>query len=161
MEEAKVKIIEMKEMNKRLCEVEYILSKLEKSYQEKIPKEIWQFINENKDKTYVYNYDDNKKLIDNNIHIDTIAILTYINIQYLLNEEQKKLINNKLLNDNSIFENKMREKYNPDNLFKKQKNEVLNYANSDTTKETAIIEYKEKSFLQKIFDKIKNLFRKN
>ena len=89
MEEAKVKIIEMKEMNKRLCEVEYILSKLEKYYQEKIPKEIWQFINENKDKTYVYNYDDNKKLIDNNIHIDTIAILTYINIQYLLNEEQK------------------------------------------------------------------------
>ena len=161
MEETKVKIIEMEEMNKRLCEVEYILNKLEKSYQGKIPKEIWQFINENKDKTYVYNYDDNKKLIDNNIHIDTIAILTYINIQYLLNEEQKKLINNKLLNDNSIFENKMREKYNPDNLFKKQKNEVLNYANSDTTKETAIIEYKEKSFLQKIFDKIKNLFRKN
>ena len=101
------------------------------------------------------------KLIDNNIHIDTIAILTYINIQYLLNEEQKKLINNKLLNDNSIFENKMREKYNPDNLFKKQKNEVLNYANSNTTKETAIIAYKEKSFLQKLFDKIKNLFRKN
>ena len=161
MEETKVKIIEMEEMNKRLCEVEYILNKLEKSYQGKIPKEIWQFINENKDKTYVYNYDDNKKLIDNNIHIDTIAILTYINIQYLLNEEQKKLINNKLLNDNSIFENKMREKYNPDNLFKKQKNEVLNYANSDTTKETAIITYKEKSFLQKLFDKIKNLFRKN
>ena len=151
----------MEEMNKRLCEVEYILNKLEKSYQGKIPKEIWQFINENKDKTYIYNCDDNKKLIDNNIHIDTIAILTYINIQYLLNEEQKKLINNKLLNDNSIFENKMREKYNPDNLFKKQKNEVLNYANSDTTKEKAIIAYKEKSFLQKLFDKIKNLFRKN
>ena len=151
----------MKEMNKRLCEVEYILSKLEKSYQEKIPKEIWQFINENKDKTYIYNCDDNKKLIDNNIHIDTIAILTYINIQYLLNEEQKKLINNKLLNDNSIFENNMREKYNPDNLFKNQKNEVLNYANSDTTKEKAIIAYNEKSFLQKLFDKIKNLFRKN
>lgn len=151
----------MEEMNKRLCEVEYILKKLEKSYQGKIPKEIWQFINENKDKTYIYNCDDNKKLIDNNIHIDTIAILTYINIQYLLNEEQKKLINNKLLNDNSIFENKMREKYNPDNLFKKQKNEVLNYANSNTTKETAIIAYKEKSFLQKLFDKIKNLFRKN
>lgn len=151
----------MEEMNKRLCEVEYILNKLEKSYQGKIPKEIWQFINENKDKTYIYNCGDNKKLIDNNIHIDTIAILTYINIQYLLNEEQKKLINNKLLNDNSIFENNMREKYNPDNLFKKQKNEVLNYANSDTTKEKAIIAYKEKSFLQKLFDKIKNLFRKN
>ena len=40
-------------------------------------------------------------------------------------------------------------------------NEVLNYANSDTTKEKAIIAYNEKSFLQKLFDKIKNLFRKN
>ena len=29
------------------------------------------------------------------------------------------------------------------------------------TKETAIIEYKEKNFLQKIFDKIKHLFKKN
>ena len=158
MEEAKVKIIEMKEMNKRLCEVEYILSKLEKSYQEKIPKEIWQFINENKDKTYVYNYDDNKKLIDNNIHIDTIAILTYINIQYLLNEEQKKLINNKLLNDNSIFENKMREKYNPDNLFKKRTKQEETIEHT-VTNEVAMVKYNE-SLFKKIWNKILSIFKK-
>lgn len=151
----------MVEMNKRLCETEYILNKLEKPYKNKIPKEVWDFINDNKDKNYIYNYDDDKALIDNNIHIDTIAILTYINIKYLLNDEQKILINKELQNDNLIFENKMREKYNPDNIFKKLKLETQNVENNVITEETTIIEYKEKNFIQKIFDKIRKLFKKN
>lgn len=161
MEETKVKLIEMEEMNKRLCEVEYILNKLEKPYKNKIPEEIWDFINDNKDKNYIYNYDDNKKIIDNNIHIDTIAILTYINIKYLLNDEQEKIINKELQNDNLIFENKIRKKYNPDNIFKNVETKKNNIESSTITKETSIIEYKEKTFIQKIFDKIRKVFRKN
>jgi len=151
----------MEEMNKRLCEVEYILNKLEKPYKNKIPEEIWDFINDNKDKNYIYNYDDNKKIIDNNIHIDTIAILTYINIKYLLNDEQEKIINKELQNDNLIFENKIRKKYNPDNIFKNVETKKNNIESSTITKETSIIEYKEKTFIQKIFDKIRKVFRKN
>ena len=74
-------------------------------------------------------------------------------------EEREELIKrdtDKLLE----FEKELREKYDPDNLFKNRKN------NSQTIEEnisevSAIIEYKEKNFIQKLFDKIKHLFRRS
>ena len=64
-------------------------------------------------------------------------------------------------NNEKNYQAELREKYNPDNLFKKQKNYVQNLENNTITEETKIVEYKEKNFLQKIFDKIKHLFKKN
>ena len=75
--------------------------------------------------------------------------------------EEKERINNILKNNEDKYQAELREKYNPDNLFKKQKSEILNLENNTITEETAIIEYKEKNFLKKIFDKIKHLFKKN
>ena len=57
------------------------------------------------------------------------------------------------------YEKELREKYNPDDIFKNKKNNQIKIEETQT-KETAIVEYKEKNFLQKIFDKIKHLFRK-
>ena len=39
----------MEDLNKRLVEVEYILKKLDDKYLNKIPQEIWDYIEENKD----------------------------------------------------------------------------------------------------------------
>lgn len=70
----------------------------------------------------------------------------------ILNEEEKtKLVK---------FEEEKMLKYNPANLFKNRKNVVKNYKNNVLAEKT-IIEYKEKNFLQKIFNKIWNLFKKN
>ena len=51
-------------------------------------------------------------------------------------------------------------KYNPDNLFKNRKQE-LTTESQPFTNDVAMVEYKEKNFLKKIFDKIKHLFKKN
>ena len=63
-----------------------------------------------------------------------------------------------------LFANQMeklkREKYNPDNIFKNKKSYLTSIENNIST-ETAMIEYKEKSLIQKLFDKIKNLFKRN
>lgn len=80
----------MEDISKRLVEVEYILKKLNDEYIRKIPKEIWNYIEENKDKSYKYNYDENKTLVEQKLSIDTISILTYINMEYLLAEQEKK-----------------------------------------------------------------------
>lgn len=80
----------MENLDKRLTEVEYILKKLDKEHINKIPKEIWDYIKENKDESYIFNYDSSKNLVEQNLSINTISILTYINIKYLLNENQKK-----------------------------------------------------------------------
>ena len=74
-------------------------------------------------------------------------------------EERKEYIQKSQLFANQIEELK-REKYNPDNIFKNKKNYSENIEDNIST-ETAIVEYKEKNFIQKLFDKIKNLFRRN
>lgn len=54
----------MEEINKRLVEVDYILKKLDNKYINKIPQEVWDYITENKDKNYVFKYDDDKTLAE-------------------------------------------------------------------------------------------------
>ena len=81
----------MKDLNKRLVEVEYILKKMDNEYIRKIPQKIWDYIEENKDNNYVFSYDENKSLVEQKLNGDTISILTYINTEYLLDEKQKKV----------------------------------------------------------------------
>jgi hypothetical protein len=76
---------------KRLAEVDEVLQHLSEENLSKIPLEIRQLIHENKDKNYVWKYDETKELKDQGLSKDTIAILAYLNSEYLLTEEQKKI----------------------------------------------------------------------
>lgn len=82
----------MKEYSKRLVEVDEILKHMSKKDLEKIPKEVLSIIRDNKDSKYIWNYDKTKSLKNQNINKDTISILSYLNMEYLLNSEQKDLI---------------------------------------------------------------------
>lgn len=150
----------MKDINKRITEVEYILNKLETKYKDKIPNEIWKYLEENKDKDYIYNYDDKKELKENNLHVDTIAILTYLNMEYLLDENEKIYIKKMLDRDNIIAEEEKRKKYNPEDIFKSNQNN-LNTKNTEQHGRLKLVEYNEKKWYQKLFAKILKLFRKN
>jgi len=94
------------ELGKRLVEVEEILTYLVEEEKKKIPKVFWDFIKNNKDKKYKWQIDKNKKLKDQDLHNDTWVILAYINDEYLLNEEEKTLMEqfyelyDKMNNDN-------------------------------------------------------------
>ena len=55
------------------------------------------------------------------------------------------------------YEKLLKEKFNPDNLFKNRTKAV----EDSSVEKLSMIEYKEKNFLQKIFDKIKCLLNKN
>ena len=111
----------MEEISKRLVEVESILKRLETEYLEKIPSEIWDFIRNNKSLDYTYEYDETKELEEQNLHIDTIAILTYINMEYLLDNSQKNEKQKILKNDEAVAEYEKRKLYNSDNMFKDTK----------------------------------------
>ena len=43
----------------------------------------------NKDKEYFWKYDEKKPLKEQDVSRDTIAFLSYLNMEYLLNEKQK------------------------------------------------------------------------
>ena len=83
----------MIDYSKCLVEVEEILKHLEQKSYKKIPIEVLEFIHDNKDKNYIWKYDNSKKLKEQNVCDETIAILSYINIQYLLNDKQKQYMN--------------------------------------------------------------------
>ena len=111
----------MVDFSKRLVEVDEILNYLSATDLTKIPEEIKQIIKENKDKNYIWKYDENKKLKEQNVNKDTIAILSYLNIEYLLDEKQKQLMeqihsfNEKIDNKNNTIAQNF--KYD---LFKKK-----------------------------------------
>lgn len=80
------------EYEKCLVEVEEVLKFLEVSELEKIPKDIMEGISKNKDKNYIWHYDDAKPLLEQELDRGTIAILSYLNMEYLLSNEQKALM---------------------------------------------------------------------
>ena len=146
----------MIEYNKRLVEVSVILKHLNKNEYDKIPKELIDRIEKNKDLEYIWNYNETKDLKNQNVSKDTIAILSYINMQYLLNEDQKKFVQEIFSENQKKIENIKKEKYDTDNLFKNKKVEY-----TEVKEEThALVEYKEKTFIQKVWDKIKSVFKR-
>lgn len=107
----------MNNYKKRFVEVDEILKNLPKQEFDKIPKDIINIIRNNKDSQYIWKYDRSQELTAQKLHIDTVAILSYINIEFLLNENQRKLMK-KIHNYNEIQEEKKRKiLYNPNKLF--------------------------------------------
>lgn len=143
--------------NKRLVEVDEILKHLPKNDYEKIPKEIKDVIRENKDKEYQWKYDEKKKLKEQNVNDDTIAILSYINMEYLLNKEQKAFVEklHQINDQNHIKKEVFTEtKYDNKELFTKKNNDK-----KEQSKQILVLEHKENIFkrlLNKILNKIKN-----
>lgn len=146
----------MIEYNKRLVEVSVILKHLNKSDYDKIPKEVIDRIERNKDIEYVWYYDETKDLKDQKVSKDTIAILSYINMKYLLNEEQRKFVEEVFKENQKKIENIKREKYNPDNIFKNTKEPIY----KEEKHINSIIVVKEEKWYKKIFKLIKNLFKR-
>ena len=79
----------MIDFSKRFVEVDEILKYLSEADYKKIPTDVIKYIKSNKDKTYTWKYDTSKKLKNQNVSDDTIATLSYLNMEYLLNPEQK------------------------------------------------------------------------
>lgn len=109
----------MIDYKKRFVEVDEIIKYLPKKEFSKIPNELIDLIRKNKDSKYIWKYDSNKKLEEQNIHKDTIAILSYINTEFILEGNQKILMKN-LHDYNEMKSEKLkREKFNPKTIFKK------------------------------------------
>lgn len=144
----------MIEYKKRLTEVEVILNHLSKQDFNKIPKELINAIVENKDNEYVWNYDENKTLKEQILSKDTIAIISYINMKYLLNEKQKDFIK-KIHDENERkCQEELKRKYNSDDIFRNKANKNI------TQKNLELVTYKEPKWYQKIFNRILRLIRK-
>lgn len=94
--------------------------------------------------------DINKKLSEQEISETGKALITLIYYSYLATEEEKQQLQESWNKNDSIYAEYIKQKYDPNNIFKKQEN-VKN-----DNKE--IIEYK-KNFITRILEKLRNKFK--
>ena len=137
------------------AEIDEILNLLEDNYRERVPKKVRDFFKEEKMKDYHPEIDIEKPLIEQNLKRETMVLLAIFNLNYWCeNEEEKQRFLNEL-DKNEEEKKELEEKYNPDNLFKKEKQiKILKEEN------TSLIEYKKTNMLKRVFEKIMNFFKR-
>lgn len=137
------------------AEVDAILELLEDEYVNRIPEQVREFFKKEKNKEYILNIRSDIGLDGQKIKAETISLLTLLQINYLCDsEEERKEILKELQENDRLKEEESREKYNPDNIFKNRNNKLEKEEN------VAMVEYKEPSFIRRILDRIKILFKR-
>ena len=140
------------------AEVCEILSFMEQKYVDKIPKKLLNLFYEERNKDYKINISPNIPLTEQNLQRKTLALLAMLNLHYWCESETEKQELLKLYADNDKKkEEELKEKYNPDNLFKKKETDK----SVENEENTALIEYKKENFFKKVLNKIMSLFRKS
>ena len=146
------------ELLKAYSEVDKILTYMEEKYVEKIPKKLRELFKNEKLKEYEPVIDPKIPLDEQNLQRKTYSILAMLNLNYWVESEEEKQELIKIYAENDKKrEEELREKYNPDNIFKKQENREKF---EETQESKSLIEYKEESFIKKIVHKIMRFFRK-
>ncbi len=146
-----------KELLKAFAEIDVILSLMESKYVEKIPQKLRDLFHTEKILDYEPIIDKNIPLDKQNLERKTFVILAILNLNYWCEseEEKQKLIATYAENDR-IKEEELREKYNPDNIFKKKIDTEEQDNNS-----VALVEYRKENFFKKIIRKVMSLFKRN
>ncbi len=139
---------------KALVEVDAVLSCLDYNEYKKIPANIIDAIENNKDEEYTYDYDEELEYEDWSLMPETKAILYNIFKKYLATEEQRKYLQQKERLENYKIESEKIKKYNSENLFKKEK-EVKKVEQEENNE---LIVKRDSSF-KRILEKLKSIFR--
>lgn len=127
-----------------------ILNLIGKEYIDKLPSELYQMIDINRDKSYLPSYELTVNINEQNISKQALAMITLFNIKYWSTEEERDSIL-KILNENE-------EKYQSD-LEKMYDFNFLKEENVKCDEPKEVMVYKENLFT-KILNGIKSLFKK-
>lgn len=133
-------------------EVLDILNHMDVTDISKVSKKFINFLKENASKDYIAKLDYSKELNDMELKEETRGLLTLMYEKYWCPEEEKANLQKIFLENEKKYQEELREKYNPDNLFRSKEVKFENIENS-----VAMVEYKE-SFLTKIKNWFKRTF---
>ena len=134
-----------------VCE---ILNYLNKDEYNKIPQEIIDVFEDNKNIDYLYEIDLDKDLTEQQISKEAKAILLNIFRDYLATSDQNTKIKEWLAKDRMFLERQKQQKYSKD-VFEKYSNSNTNNSMADNS---LLEDIKSQSFFKRIIDKIKKFF---
>lgn len=134
-------------------EVLGILDLLDEEQKNRIPKKLKEFFENNKNQDYQVNIDSNIPLEEQNLLQETVDILAMLKLNYwCTNEKEKEGLFNLLNENEKKYQEELRKKYNPNNLFKDKESKRVIYTNE----ELSIVKYKE-SIFKRIKDWLKRI----
>ena len=151
-------MIKVENYPKAFKEIYVILNNMKKDDVDKIPKDFIDMIKNNLDDEYEFEIYDDIPFEEQAILQETKAILAHIFMNYWGTKEQKDKIKKQFEQD-IIESEKVKQKYNPNELFKDKKNQVKS-EKLKSKENMQLMEYKEKNIFLKIVDSIKKLFIK-
>lgn len=140
-----------------LYQISEILKYVDDDIKNKIPEKLINFIDANKSEDYKWEINLTLPLENQELLQTTKEILTIIYREYICSETEREELD-KILNENEIkYQKELREKYNPDNIFKNNEKTIENESVLNENK--SMVEYKE-SLFKKILSKIKLFFHR-
>lgn len=138
-------------------ELNCLLKYIPRKYLKKTPKKFIKLIKEKSDEQYNIKINTKKKLKDYNLSRRTEILLAILKYNYWCeNEEEKDKLEQIFKNNELEYKKKMREKYNPDNIFKNTKNIKTNDESN-----VALVIIKKEKWYQKITTFIKGIFKRD
>lgn len=139
------------EINDIAKETIYVLKNFNPTFTSKISKRILKDLEElAKTSKKEVKIDKTKSLKDQNILPETKDMIALLYYNYIALPEEKKEIIQKWNENEARYQERLRRKYNLDNVFKKE--------NTKENNNTSMIEYK-KNIFQRIFEKIKEIIK--
>ena len=142
------------EYSEAISEVLDILHNSDDNIVKRIPQKLIEFWEKNKSLTYIPNLDHNKTIDEMNLKDKTRDIITMIYLEYICDTDEKNDMKKILIENEEKYQEELRNKYNPDNIFKK-----VDTAEKTSTKDFQMIVYKEPFYI-KIVKYFKQLFHR-
>ena len=151
-----------KNYSKAYTEVLEILKYLPKNEYGKIPHERIQFFEDNKDYSYNFKIDPQIPLDKQNISIEANSIIVMLFRDYFASETQKEKLKVILKQNEDKYQEEIRNKYNPDDIFRNRKNRIVenNFNKEEKDYSNLPVEVKENNFFKRFIKYIKNLIFK-
>ena len=145
------------EYSNSLYQINEILKYMEPNLKARIPKKFISYFENNKSQEYNWNIDKSLPLEKQDLLPTTKEILAVFYKDFICDDVERVKLEKTLSNNEIKYQEELRKKYNPDNIFK-DRQKSTEYV--ETQKEnTEIATYKE-SFFSKIISKIKLIFHK-
>lgn len=147
------------EYKEAFSEVNEIIKMMPDELTNKIPSKFKKMLEDERDKEYNPNIQE--PLENQKLKNETIIILGLIYRDFLCSPDEKRRLQEKdareLQEVQKAIEEEIREKYNPDDIFK-NKREIKN---EEQTEEKSLTVLQEEKWYQKIFNIIKGIFKRN
>ena len=101
-------------------EVYQVISVMGSDFIDKLPKSLWTMINNQRDVNYNPRITEEDIIEGKNISKDALAVISLIQYNYWCESEEEKHELEQIIHENEEkYEKELREKYDPNNIFKK------------------------------------------